>query len=42
MFEEKFHKFTKILNRYDLHEYEFRLTHLYLKIKIPLQMANDA
>jgi hypothetical protein len=32
-FCEKFHKFHKILSPQDLHEYEFRLTHLYAKFE---------
>jgi hypothetical protein len=37
---KKSHQFTKILPSYDLHEYEFRLTHLYVKFGCSLTSGN--
>jgi hypothetical protein len=37
---EKSHKFLKIPTSHNFQEYEFRLTHLYKKFGVPLQVVN--
>jgi hypothetical protein len=39
-FDERFHKFTKNIFWHDLQYCEFRLTHLYSKFEVLLQVAN--